>query len=206
MKFIFIFIFVFHMLFLNSSVSAYDGVDWLPQDKKYLNKKHSKPILEDQWDGFNFTGVFKARACYGSKNLKDTIIYTTLYPCNECAKLIVQSGIKKVIYLEAEAADAFNEFIGILQEHIDLNSENGEEQAIRETFNVFDEDGSGEIDVIELQHAMIDMGVGQDSEGNGGLSMRTAKELMIHIDKEGEGSISYDQFKAALATVAKVSP
>lgn len=38
-------------------------------------------------------------------NLKDTIIYTTLYPCNECAKLIVQSGIKKVIYLENKYAD-----------------------------------------------------------------------------------------------------
>jgi len=33
-------------------------------------------------------------------NLKDTIIYTTLYPCNECTKLIIQSGIKKVIYLK----------------------------------------------------------------------------------------------------------
>ena len=38
-------------------------------------------------------------------NLKDTIIYTTLYPCNECAKLIVQSGIKKVIYLDNKYAD-----------------------------------------------------------------------------------------------------
>ena len=66
------------------------------------------------------------------------------------ASALIARG-KKVIYLEAEAADAFNEFIGILQEHIDLNNENGEEQAIRETFNVFDEDGSGEIDVIELQ-------------------------------------------------------
>ena len=121
------------------------------------------------------------------------------------ASALIARG-KKVIYLEAEAADAFNEFIGILQEHIDLNSENGEEQAIRETFNVFDEDGSGEIDVIELQHAMIDMGVGQDSEGNGGLSMHTAKELMTHIDTEGEGSISYEKFKALLVTVAKVSP
>ena len=121
------------------------------------------------------------------------------------ASALIARG-KKVIYLKAEAANAFNEFIGILQEHIDLNSENGEEQAIRETFNVFDEDGSGEIDVIELQHAMIDMGVGQDSEGNGGLSMHAAKELMSHIDTEGEGSISYDQFKAALITVAKFSP
>ena len=25
-------------------------------------------------------------------------IYTTLYPCNECAKLIIQSGITKVVY------------------------------------------------------------------------------------------------------------
>ena len=33
-------------------------------------------------------------------NLKDTTIYTTLYPCNECTKLIIQSGIKKVIYLQ----------------------------------------------------------------------------------------------------------
>lgn len=27
-------------------------------------------------------------------------IYTTLYPCNNCAKLIINTGIKRVIYLE----------------------------------------------------------------------------------------------------------
>ena len=27
-------------------------------------------------------------------------IYTTLYPCNECAKLIIQSGIENVIYAQ----------------------------------------------------------------------------------------------------------
>lgn len=32
-------------------------------------------------------------------NLKDCTIYTALFPCNECAKLIIQSGIRKVIYL-----------------------------------------------------------------------------------------------------------
>ena len=26
-------------------------------------------------------------------------IYTTLFPCNECAKAIIQSGIKEIIYL-----------------------------------------------------------------------------------------------------------
>ena len=29
-------------------------------------------------------------------------IYTTLYPCNECAKLIIQSGIENVIYAQVE--------------------------------------------------------------------------------------------------------
>lgn len=38
-------------------------------------------------------------------NLKNTTIYTTLFPCNECTKLIIQSGIKKVIYLEHKYPD-----------------------------------------------------------------------------------------------------
>jgi dCMP deaminase len=35
-----------------------------------------------------------------SVDLEGSRIYVTLYPCNECAKLIIQSGIKEVIYLE----------------------------------------------------------------------------------------------------------
>ena len=31
--------------------------------------------------------------------IKDCRIYVTLFPCNECAKAIIQSGIKEVIYL-----------------------------------------------------------------------------------------------------------
>lgn len=32
------------------------------------------------------------------KSLKNCTIYVTHFPCNECAKAIVQSGIKKVVY------------------------------------------------------------------------------------------------------------
>lgn len=35
---------------------------------------------------------------YGS-DLRNTTMYVTLFPCNECAKAIIQAGIKKVIYL-----------------------------------------------------------------------------------------------------------
>ena len=38
-------------------------------------------------------------------SLKGSKIYVTLFPCNECAKAIIQSGIKEVIYMEDKYAD-----------------------------------------------------------------------------------------------------
>lgn len=35
----------------------------------------------------------------GSRGLEGSKIYVDLFPCNECAKAIIQSGIKEVIYL-----------------------------------------------------------------------------------------------------------
>ena len=29
-------------------------------------------------------------------------IYVTMYPCNECAKLIIQAGLREVIYSEGK--------------------------------------------------------------------------------------------------------
>ncbi|MCI5583053.1 MAG: dCMP deaminase family protein [Anaeroplasma sp.] len=34
-----------------------------------------------------------------TSSLKGATLYVTLFPCNECAKLIIQSGIKKIIYM-----------------------------------------------------------------------------------------------------------
>ncbi len=42
---------------------------------------------------------------YGSGNLKDAIIYVTEFPCNECAKAIIQAGIKEIVYLSDKYAD-----------------------------------------------------------------------------------------------------
>ena len=38
-------------------------------------------------------------------SLKNAILYTTLFPCNECAKAIIQSGISEIIYLSDKYAD-----------------------------------------------------------------------------------------------------
>ena len=39
------------------------------------------------------------------KDMEGAKIYVDLFPCNECAKLIIQSGIKEVIYLSDKYAD-----------------------------------------------------------------------------------------------------
>lgn len=42
------------------------------------------------------------------KDLEGAILYVDLFPCNECAKMIIQSGIKEVIYLSDKYANSNN--------------------------------------------------------------------------------------------------
>ena len=42
------------------------------------------------------------------KDLEHAKIYVYLFPCNECAKIIIQSGIKEVVYLSDKYADSEN--------------------------------------------------------------------------------------------------
>ena len=53
-----------------------------PLDTKYIYVCHSE-----------MNAILNA-----TKDLKDCTIYCTLAPCNECAKMIIQSGIKEVIF------------------------------------------------------------------------------------------------------------
>lgn len=40
-----------------------------------------------------------------TSSLKGATIYVTRFPCNECAKLIIQSGIKEVVYSQNKHPD-----------------------------------------------------------------------------------------------------
>lgn len=42
----------------------------------------------------------------GAGNLKGSRCYVTLFPCNECAKAIIQSGIKEIIYLSDKYSES----------------------------------------------------------------------------------------------------
>ena len=41
-----------------------------------------------------------------SGNVRGCTVYTTLFPCNECAKAIIQSGIAEVVYMSDKYADS----------------------------------------------------------------------------------------------------
>lgn len=43
---------------------------------------------------------------HGRAGLEGAKVYTTLFPCNECAKAIIQSGIREVIYLQDKYAES----------------------------------------------------------------------------------------------------
>ena len=61
--------------------------DWL--DTKYPYVVHAEPnaILNS------------------TVSLEDATLYVTLFPCNDCAKLIIQSGIKELVFLEDKYHD-----------------------------------------------------------------------------------------------------
>ena len=43
---------------------------------------------------------------YGKNDLQGCTLYATLFPCNECSKSIIQSGISEVVYLSDKYNDS----------------------------------------------------------------------------------------------------
>jgi dCMP deaminase len=65
-----------------------DSIKWEDSDN-FLDSKHTYVVHAE------------ANAILNSNtNLEGSSMYVTMFPCNECAKLIVQSGIKELIYKE----------------------------------------------------------------------------------------------------------
>jgi dCMP deaminase len=44
----------------------------------------------------------------GSADLRGSTLYVALFPCNECAKVIIQAGIQEVVYMSDQYHDTDN--------------------------------------------------------------------------------------------------
>ena len=66
-----------------------EDLPWGKDDNDPLNQKYMYVCHAE------FNAILNARC-----SLEGGRIYVTLFPCNECAKAIIQSGIKEVIYYD----------------------------------------------------------------------------------------------------------
>ena len=60
-------------------------------DSKYLYVCHAE-----------FNAILNTR---NGSSVKGATLYVTLFPCNECAKAVIQTGIKEVVYVENKYQD-----------------------------------------------------------------------------------------------------
>ena len=61
-----------------------------------------------------------------------------------------------------------------------------EKSEIKEAFDLFDEDGSGDIELKELKVAMRALGFSRTGQ--------EVKDMMDEVDEDGSGAIDYDEF------------
>ena len=70
-----------------------DELSW-DNEGEYLETKYPYVVHAEQNAIFNSIG-----------DLKGSTIYVGLFPCNECAKAIIQNGIKEIVYLSDKYKD-----------------------------------------------------------------------------------------------------
>ena len=69
--------------------------DLYPWERTGKDTKYSYVVHDE------LNAILNARG----KNLKGARLYVDLFPCNECAKAIIQSGISEIVYLYNKYAD-----------------------------------------------------------------------------------------------------
>ena len=72
-----------------------DEFPWENNNDEYLDNKY--PYVVHAEPNAILNSTTKLDGCK---------MYVTLFPCNECAKLIIQAGIKEIIYLEDKYSDS----------------------------------------------------------------------------------------------------
>lgn len=86
---------------------GYNGFPINCDDDKYPWTKDSNDPLKNKYMYVVHAEV-NAILNKNSVDVKGCILYVALFPCNECAKMIIQSRIKEVVYVSDKHADKCN--------------------------------------------------------------------------------------------------
>lgn len=71
-----------------------DEFPW-ERDGDFLNTKYPYVCHAEMNAILNYTGV----------NMKGSKVYTTLFPCNECTKALIQVGVSEIIFMSDKYAE-----------------------------------------------------------------------------------------------------
>ena len=82
---------------------GYNGFPWGCNDDE-LPWDREGPFLETKYP-YVCHAEMNAILNRNAQDLKGCVLYVALFPCNECAKLIIQSGIREVVYLSDKYHD-----------------------------------------------------------------------------------------------------
>ena len=82
---------------------GYNGMPSGCSDDKYPWDREGAPLATKYL--FVCHAELNAILNYRGGSLEGSRVYTTLFPCNECAKALIQSGVKEIIYMQDKYAD-----------------------------------------------------------------------------------------------------
>ena len=83
--------------------TGYNGLPWVCSDDEYPWEREGSDQNATKYPFVvhaELNAILNARG----KNLTGAKLYVALFPCNECAKAIIQSGIAEVVYLSDKYA------------------------------------------------------------------------------------------------------
>tara|TARA_B110000503_G_scaffold135011_1_gene214794 strand:+ start:2451 stop:2837 length:387 start_codon:yes stop_codon:yes gene_type:complete len=105
-------------LIVKDSMIISDGYNGTPTGFDNCCEDENK---KTQWYVLHAEANAIMKVAKSTNNSNGATLYITLSPCRECSKLVLQSGIKRVVYLNAYKDDSglkFLEKAGVEIEHI----------------------------------------------------------------------------------------
>lgn len=85
---------------------GYNGTPRGINDKEFPWGKDNPDPMENKYP-FVVHAEENAILNRGNNDLTGSTVYVTLFPCNECAKSIIQSGCRRVVYRDVPKSDSF---------------------------------------------------------------------------------------------------
>ena len=86
---------------------GYNGLPNGLNDDEYPWEREGNNLLDTKYPYVVHAELNAILNYRGEKSLlKDSTLYVSMFPCNECTKAIIQSGIKRVLYLENKYPDS----------------------------------------------------------------------------------------------------